>query len=138
MGHLEGGQCQQAPMNRDEMYLLLRSRDPMRYFTKHIADFKPTERYEATASAFNHKTLAWHCYFCQRGFNCQNGLDNHLNSPVHQQALYHCPNKGQCGREFTTLAGVFNHLESESCSYMRFDVVQQKLENVTAGMGLLK
>lgn len=53
----------------------------------------------------------------------------HLNSTVHQQTLYHCPNRN-CNRDFKALAGVINHLESESCGFMRFDSVQRKVGSI--------
>lgn len=34
-----------------------------------------------------------------------------------------CPNR-KCGKEFTTLAGTVNHLESEACGYAKFKQVQ--------------
>lgn len=137
MHHLEGRSCSRAPMDRDELYQLLRSRDPNGYYTKHIENYMLANRYEATDAAWNQRTRAWECYLCHRGFNSLVVLNTHLNSPIHQQKLYHCPNHAKCGREFTTLAGVFSHLESESCSYMRFEVVQQKLDNITAALGRL-
>jgi len=43
-----------------------------------------------------------------------------------QQNLYHCPNRG-CGLDFKTLASTINHLESESCGFMRFEAVQRNM-----------
>jgi hypothetical protein len=39
--------------------------------------------------------------------------------------------------DFKTLAGVINHLESESCGFMRFEAVQGKMGNVLRGDRLL-
>jgi hypothetical protein len=50
-------------------------------------------------------------------------------APADQQPLYHCPNRG-CGREFKALAGIINHLESETCGYMRFEQVQKQMQNL--------
>ncbi len=49
------------------------------------------------------------------------------------QELYHCPNKVRCGLQFKTLAGMFNHLESESCGFIKFNGVQSKVGNILAG-----
>ena len=69
-------------------------------------------------------------------FNTSHALNQHLNSSAHQQKLYHCPNS-RCGKEFVALAGLFNHLESESCSFMRFDNVQKQVGNVLGGNRLI-
>ena len=39
--------------------------------------------------------------------------------------------------DFRTLASVINHLESESCGFMRFETVQRKMGNVLGGDRLL-
>lgn len=59
-------------------------------------------------------------------------LDQHLNSPIHKQNLYHCPNQ-KCGKEFVSLAALFNHLESEGCGYMRFEKVNKRVGDVVRG-----
>jgi hypothetical protein len=83
--------------------------------------------YEATNQAWNGYYLE--CYLCHREFNTTQALNQHLKSPVHQQTVYHCPNRG-CSKEFKALAGLFNHLESESCSFMRFEKVQQQVGKI--------
>ncbi|KAK1676916.1 zinc finger protein [Colletotrichum godetiae] len=98
--HLERGACPSAPLDRDKLYQAVRARDPN-----------------------------GECYLCHRAFSTLKGLNQHLNSPIHQQKLYHCPNH-RCGREFTTLAAAINHLESESCGYMRFKAVQQNVGQI--------
>lgn len=49
------------------------------------------------------------------------------------QEIYHCPNKVRCGSQFTTLAGMFNHLESESCGFIKFNGVQRNVAGILAG-----
>lgn len=61
------------------------------------------------------------------------GLDQHLKSPTHLREIYHCPNRARCGAQFKTLAGMFNHLESESCGFIRFDGVQRNVVPILAG-----
>jgi hypothetical protein len=48
-----------------------------------------------------------------------------------QQKLYHCPSPS-CPREFTSLASIINHLESESCGFMRFEKVQKSFGDIIA------
>lgn len=89
--------------------------------------------YSVTDQAYNGDY--WECYLCHREFNKRVGLNQHLNSPVHQQKVYHCPNKrARCTKQFVALAGLFNHLESESCEYMRFEKVQQAQRQLTEAM----
>lgn len=64
----------------------------------------------------------------------KHGLNMHLNSPKHKEKVYHCPNRrGGCAKQFVSLAGLFNHLESETCSFMRFDKVQQHASMILDG-----
>lgn len=59
-------------------------------------------------------------------------LNQHANSPVHQQSIYHCPNEARkCGKQFVSLAGFFNHLESEACGFIRFEKVQEAQRSLT-------
>lgn len=75
-------------------------------------------QYSATINAFNGSY--WECYLCHREFDKKHALNQHLNSPVHKQKVYRCPNaKRLCGKEFVALAGLFSHLESESCASRR-------------------
>jgi len=53
------------------------------------------------------------CYLCHREFSSLNGLNCHIRSPVHEQALYKCP-KASCGKNFKMLSGLVQHVESES------------------------
>ena len=77
---------------------------------------------EATDMAFNGS--GWECYMCHRAFTTRHPLDQHLNSPAHRQEACRCPNGQKCGKEFVALAALFNHQESESCAFMRFEKVQ--------------
>ena len=90
--------------------------------------------YSATDAAWN--GWEWECYLCHRGFGTVRALDQHLNSSVHRQKTYHCP-KPACGREFTALAGLFGHWESESCGFMRFEKVQGRVGDVLSGGRLI-
>jgi hypothetical protein len=83
----------------------------------------------ATAASWNGNS--YECYLCHRGFGSLFSLNQHLASPAHKSSIYHCPNT-RCGSEFKTLAGLFGHLESESCNFMRFGSVQQQVKNVFA------
>ncbi|PWY87239.1 hypothetical protein BO94DRAFT_585793 [Aspergillus sclerotioniger CBS 115572] len=134
-----GGSCPRAPsLNRETIYKFVRSRDTQGVLTKKMLEWHDDDnaKYSATDHAFN--GYYWECYICHRGFNTMTALNQHLNSTVHKQKLYHCPNvKGRCRKEFVTLAALFNHLESESCGFMRFEKVQLQAQNVFAGNRLI-
>ncbi|KAM0330661.1 hypothetical protein ACHAQA_003612 [Verticillium albo-atrum] len=125
--HLESGGCPNAPLDRQKIYRAIASFDRRGNFTKKLIGYHGSAQYETNDMAYNHDAGAWECYICHRRFDRQNSLDQHLNSPAHQQALYHCP-KPQCPKEFNTAAGLCNHLESETCGMMRFGEVQKQFQ----------
>lgn len=132
--HLETGSCKDAPvLNRNTIHRMVRERDPNGVITmKQIEWLEQNTEYMFTDQAWNGSS--WECYLCHREFAASGSLNSHLNSPAHQEKVYHCPNaRGRCAREFVTLAALFNHLESESCSFMRFEKVQQHVGNVLNG-----
>ncbi|KAI1148929.1 hypothetical protein F4825DRAFT_432329 [Nemania diffusa] len=127
--HLETGSCPKAThLNRDELYKHVRHLDQDGLIANKLIGWQGSTIYEATKRAWNGKY--YECYFCHRLFNYLDSLNQHLQSPAHQQKLYHCPNRIHCKKEFTTLAGVCNHLESESCSAMRFETVQRHFQGI--------
>lgn len=42
-----------------------------------------------------------------------------------------------CGREFSALAALFNHLESEACGSVRFDDVQENVGGILSGRRMI-
>ncbi|ROW09438.1 hypothetical protein VMCG_02207 [Cytospora schulzeri] len=133
--HLERGACPRTNnMNRDTLYKFVRSKDPHGVISKKLIGWHSEPTYEATDRTWTGR--GYECYFCDRLFSQLSGLNQHLKSPVHQQALYHCPNRG-CGRDFTTLAATINHLESESCGFMRFENVQRGIGDMVTGRRML-
>ncbi|PYH96845.1 zinc finger protein [Aspergillus ellipticus CBS 707.79] len=130
--HLETGSCPQASnLNRETIYKIIEKRDKQGTITNKLLEWHSSNdsHYSVTDYAFNGD--CWECYVCHRGFNTRTALNSHLNSPVHKQKLYRCPNsKQKCGKQFITLAALFGHLESESCAFMRFEKVQQQIKGV--------
>ncbi|CAJ2502360.1 Uu.00g097540.m01.CDS01 [Anthostomella pinea] len=131
--YLETGSCAKAPrLNRDTILRIIRERDPNGLITNKQLTYHggggTTSTYEATDQAWNGS--CWECYMCHRGFRTSHALNQHLKSSAHQQKEYHCPNR-RCGKEFKALAGLFNHLESETCAFMRFENVQKQVEKVS-------
>ncbi|GJJ05992.1 hypothetical protein Clacol_000179 [Clathrus columnatus] len=63
----------------------------------------------------NHLALHhFYCFACQRFFQNQNNLNQHLNSGLHKQKDYLCPGRN-CGRKFVSLAALVLHFESGTC-----------------------
>ena len=127
--HLESGACTSG-INRQKIDQYCREVDPNHVFTK-----KQIGWYDNSPSTALATSAAWdgnwyRCYLCQRGFGALRALNQHLGSPVHQQKIYHCP-RPQCQREYVTLSGLVNHLESESCGAFRFG-------NSSSGLGFVK
>ncbi|KAJ8122271.1 hypothetical protein ONZ43_g1493 [Nemania bipapillata] len=134
--HLETGSCPKAArLNRDEVYKLVRRLDDSGLIAKKLIGWEGSTTYQASSLTWNGDYFE--CYFCHRLFNSLQSLNQHLQSPIHQQKLYHCPNRTVCKKEFTTLAGVCNHLESESCKAMRFEAVQRHFQEIMKGDRLI-
>jgi hypothetical protein len=55
---------------------------------------------------------------------------------VNKDKVYHCPGQG-CPREFSRLASLSNHLESESCGAVKFESVQRNVEGFLTGKRLI-
>jgi DNA-directed RNA polymerase subunit RPC12/RpoP len=134
--HLETGSCPNAPeLNREVIHRAISRRDRNNVITERVLTYKNTS-IDPTwdpMSAWN--GYGYECYFCHREFNSPHGLKQHITSPVHQASLYHCPNRGRCGKTFVSLAAMFNHLESESCGYTRFADVGRDMNRFFTGHG---
>ncbi|KAH9477396.1 hypothetical protein JR316_0009609 [Psilocybe cubensis] len=84
--------------------------------------------YVATAAAFNGSAYA--CFLCEATFKSLPALNSHLNSAAHDAAEFKCPNV-KCGREFTLISGLIQHLESKCCGLaplVEIDGYFEKLE----------
>ncbi|POR35454.1 Uncharacterized protein TPAR_04355 [Tolypocladium paradoxum] len=129
--HLESGGCPDAPrLGRDQIYELVRSKDPNGLISKNLIGWTGSYRYEATEKTWN--GYAYECYLCHRTFRLLSALNQHLESPMHQQPLYHCPNR-RCRMDFKSLGGIINHLESEACGCTRFEVIQRTIGDYFTG-----
>ncbi|KAJ6179779.1 hypothetical protein N7519_010240 [Penicillium mononematosum] len=123
--HIEYAGCPNArKWNRETIHRMIQRLDPNGLVTNKQIEWRNEQnvQYYTTDCAFNGTN--WECYICRKGFGSMAGLNAHLNSPVHKEKIYHCLNKRGCGKEFVSLASLFNHLESESCGYIRFGEVQ--------------
>ncbi|KAF2645145.1 zinc finger protein [Massarina eburnea CBS 473.64] len=133
--HLETGSCPRArDMNHDTILSEIRRRDPSHLITKKLLTYPDTTTGSTTATpaSYNRESKKYECYLCHRGFVSLQALNQHVNSPAHRMNVYHCPGK-RCGKEFRTLSGLFNHLESETCGAVRFEAVQRNIGGFLEG-----
>lgn len=135
--HLETGSCPNARgMDRDSIYRELRRRDPNGSFTQNLIGWHGETNVQTIATDRSWNGQAFECFLCDKEFRQLSHLNQHLSSPAHAQKYYHCPKAG-CAKEFVSLAAMFNHLESESCGFIRFEKVQQNVNQFLAGGGRL-
>jgi hypothetical protein len=135
--HLERGSCPGAPsLNREKILAIVRNLDPSGRITNKQIEWLEewSVEYKASNQAFNGQS--WECYLCHKNFKAMMDLNKHLNSPTHKEKVYHCPNS-KCDKQFITLASLFNHLESESCAFMRFAKVQTQVHGIVTGRKLI-
>ncbi|CAE6449569.1 unnamed protein product [Rhizoctonia solani] len=130
--HFEGGSCRSG-LTRKALNRLVAERDKSNFITNPNRLITDTTETWATSRAWNGS--AYECYFCHKGFRSLAHLNQHLASPAHEQALYHCPKLGHhCQARFKTLSGLCQHIEDGSCGVMRFKVVQDNMDNLVRGM----
>ncbi|KAJ5872143.1 uncharacterized protein N7529_004496 [Penicillium soppii] len=117
--HLESTCCEVADwLDIKHLFGLIKDLDPDNLLT--IRGAAPKEKEKNPPIRFNGKRFQ--CHRCDRSFMRQAGLEAHHESPFHDERLYHCLNCTEnCGKEFVSLAALFNHLESESCGIMWFE-----------------
>ncbi|KAK1722919.1 uncharacterized protein BDZ83DRAFT_721024 [Colletotrichum acutatum] len=118
------GACEKAPLTRLGVLQAAKQRDPNGVLTKRLQEWAVEVTLEATVESWDPVTKTFNCSLCSGRFASRESLNQLLKSPKHQQSPYHCPKHG-CPREFSTLAAVTEHLQSESCDFMAFEAVQE-------------
>ncbi|KAF2844473.1 putative zinc finger protein, partial [Plenodomus tracheiphilus IPT5] len=130
--HLETGSCPRAKnINYRTIHQAISQRDPSSLLTKKLLTYPDSDKQNiATNATWNGSS--YECYICHRKHDTVQALNQHLSSLVHSEKLYHCPNRS-CNGQFVSLAGLFNHLESESCKFVRFENIQKHVHNFITG-----
>ena len=82
--------------------------------------------WSANEAAFNGS--AYECYLCHNTFRTLDRLNQHLQSPTHDESEFRCPH---CRSEFQLISGLVQHIESESCGMARFRDVTSHFDSLT-------
>ncbi|KAJ5273418.1 zinc finger protein [Penicillium angulare] len=120
--HIASGFCLKAPhMNQETLFQAIRASDSRGWVINVPIkiECQNAQLDGANNARINHN---WKCHICHGDFETVQSLEEHLDSPAHRREYYHCPNT-LCGRRFPTLSGLFSHLESGSCAFMRVENV---------------
>jgi hypothetical protein len=130
--HLESGSCTRAGnFNHRTIFQAISQRDRGGLITNKLLTY-PDSGTQNIATGATWNGFNYECYLCHREFRNLQGLNQHLSSPAHSEKLYHCPNR-DCTGQFVRLASLFNHLESESCNFVRFEKVQKHVHDFITG-----
>lgn len=139
--HLDNGSCGSG-LNRHKVNALAVLHDRNNVITNPSRHIENTTRttlssnlYFATALAWNGKS--YECYLCHQTFKELPRLNAHLSSPRHDEKLYRCP-RSDCQREFVTLSGIMQHVESKCCKAHRFKEVENVWRGLEMGLRSLK
>lgn len=79
----------------------------------------------------------YECFICYCEFRTLRSLDLHLKSPRHEEAIYRCPNKQGCIRDFKTLGALCAHAEKDKCGVQKFNHAKEAVESLMAGLKTL-
>ncbi|KAF2173361.1 hypothetical protein M409DRAFT_15646 [Zasmidium cellare ATCC 36951] len=135
--HLETNSCPNAKnLNRQKIYEIINRSDTRGVITNKQLTWHSEQNGDHIASTATWNGRQYECYLCHRGYNTLRSLNQHLDSPAHKQKIYHCFGRA-CSKQFTALAQLFNHLESESCGATRFNVVQQNASDILTGRRMI-
>ncbi|KAI9435085.1 zinc finger protein [Lactarius indigo] len=80
--------------------------------------------------------MAYECFLCHSTFRTLGRLDQHLQSPTHDQKIYKCLNP-DCRIEFVALSALCQHVEGGSCGVRVFKQVQNAMESLTRGFNAI-
>ncbi|KAI0294628.1 hypothetical protein B0F90DRAFT_1811632 [Multifurca ochricompacta] len=140
--HFESGSCA-SRMTREQLNKLVVRADKNNYITNPArllggppGEYEPplTSTTWATERSWNGE--AYECFLCNSTFKTLERLNQHLQSPRHEDKIYRCP-KQDCRTEFVTLSGLCQHVEGGSCGVRMFKQVQNVMESLTRGFNAI-
>jgi hypothetical protein len=140
--HFESGTCP-SRMTREQLNRLVVRADtnnyitnPARLLTGPLGHSEPRAPVVSWATARSWNGSAYECFLCNSTFDTLARLNQHLQSPRHEDRIYRCP-KTDCLTEFVTLSGLCQHVEGGSCGVMMFRRVRDVMDGLTRGFNTL-
>ena len=142
MLHFESGTCP-SRVTREQVNRLVVSADtknyithPSRLITGPLGRNEPPPSVTTWATELSRNGDVYECFLCNSTFRTLAQLNQHLNSPRHEDKIYRCPNT-DCRTEFVTLSGLCQHVEGGSCGVRMFRRVRNAMESLTRGFNML-
>ncbi|ESZ97220.1 hypothetical protein SBOR_2385 [Sclerotinia borealis F-4128] len=87
--HLESGSCPSG-MNRARINAEIRRLDSNHIITSRLLEY-PSSNTPSIATQRSWNGQYYECYLCSRQCTTLQALNQHLQSPAHEQKVYHCP-----------------------------------------------
>ena len=140
--HFESGTCP-SRMMREQLNRLVVCADtnnyitnPSRLITGPLGWNEPPPSATTWATELSRNGDVYECFLCNATFRTLAWLNQHLQSPRHEDKIYRCP-KADCRTEFVTLSGLCQHVEGGSCGVRMFRRVRDTMESLTRGLNML-
>ena len=140
--HFESGACRSG-MTRQKLDRIVVRADQNNYITNPArllggppGDYEPPMSATAWATERSWNGVDYECFLCHSTFKALDRLNQHLQSPRHEQKIYKCP-KPDCSVEFVALSALCQHVERGSCGVRMFKKVQDAMESLTRGFNAI-
>ena len=141
--HLESGACA-SRVNRAMINSIAVKMDEGRVITNASRLLCGPQSYvsrplimQSYATERSYNGWAYECILCRKEFQTLARLNQHLDSPAHDDQIYQCPTRyGGCGVDFKVLSALMQHCESGACNIHQYQAqVDSALDMITAGIG---
>src|SRR5260221_3752390 len=140
--HFESGTCP-SRMTREGLNRFVVRADtnnyitnPARLLTGPLGRSEPPAPAVTWATELSVNRTAYECFLCRSTITMLARLNQHLQSPRHEDKIYRCP-KMDCWTEFVTLSGLCQHVEGGSCGIRMFRQVRDVMDGSTRGFNAL-
>ena len=110
--HLESGNC---CTDEDQLGLYAeRCYQSKKYVDHGYPGWLHTQRRaeQRSSGLYNHTSGQYKFDGCQKTFQTEKAMEQHVSSPIHDPLVYECPG---CEFRTSTLSGLVQHVESPSC-----------------------
>jgi hypothetical protein len=140
--HFESGACRSG-MTREKLNRIVVRADKNNFITNPAlliggppGGYEPPLNSMAWATEISRNGVEYECFLCHSTFKTLDRLNQHLQSPRHDQKIYKCP-KPDCHVEFVALSALCQHVERGSCGVRMFRQVQNAMESLTRGFNAI-